>query len=337
MYRPAAPSRTLSGSRLVTRIAIATANGFAPPRRSWFALIALVSGIVPSGAMAQNTWTGLVNNAWNNNGNWTDTVNGVQSGQVLIFGSNTSNFRMNNNAGTLNNLTLDFTQPGKNYSLRGDGIFATGGLSIAPTVGFYLANYSMTGPSNSTIDGTFGGSGTLNTTALTINGTGRVSPGGIVANGSGSVLDTVGTLNVQDITVSPGATYAATIGSFSLSPAPGVDNDLLAAVGTLDMVSGSFVNVNNMAGTTPTDGITRNYIIGTASSVPNATGVTIVPTGFAAGDTFSLSTTSTSLVLSYTPVPEPLAALVVFAAGLGAVNTVVTRRRKRAASVAGMA
>ena len=176
----------------------------------------------------------------------------------------------------------------------------------------------MTGPTSFSVGGTLGGDGTINTSSITINNGGAVSPGGIVANVNGAVTNTVATLNGANLTVASGGTYAVDIGSFS-----DVTNvDLLNVTGAAAMNSGSILALNNLAGTEPTDGMTRQYIIASGGSPASASGVTIVPTGFAAGDTFSLQAVGNNLVLSFTPVPEPVATLAIFAAGLGAVGAV---------------
>jgi hypothetical protein len=98
------------------------------------------------------------------------------------------------------------------------------------------------------------------------------------------------------------------------------------------------------------DSQTRDYIIGTVSgtgdiqlnfsTAPTMLGELVVggantgpvllsAPGFAAGDRFTLTRSGGNLVLTYTPVPEPVAVLAVFMAGVGVAGYV--RRRAGAA------
>ena len=77
---------------------------------------------------------------------------------------------------------------------------------------------------------------------------------------------------------------------------------------------------------TPVTGNISSFVVGTGSSGP----VTINPallTGLVSGDSFQLSTTGTSVILSFTPVPEPTTVLGVSALAAGALAALRRRRR----------
>jgi hypothetical protein len=305
----------------------------ATPVGSWGVALLAVLALAVTGprAASQNTQTWVGGNGggpqeWGRKQNWSGNLD-IGSGDTLNFATGVTNFAMIQNAGGLTNLTLNFNSG--NFSLGtapSTGISASA-LNIASGAGFYLASsYTMTGPASFTVSGTLGGTGTINASAITIGSGARVSPGGTVANATGAVTNTVGTLNVSSLTVASGGNFDVDIGSFSTL----TNVDKLSALGALTLSTGSILNVNNLLSpTTPMDGVPRQYIIGSAGSAPQLTlgTVTINATGFAAGDSFSLSTSGANLILTYTPVPESAAVLGVFAAGLGVVP--VWRRLRR--------
>jgi hypothetical protein len=124
----------------------------------------------------------------------------------------------------------------------------------------------------------------------------------------------------------PGGAFQVKLGGVNPT-----DSDLLSVAGILNFVTSGFATKPKLAvvslGNLPTT--TTAYTIATVSGGGNdilvdgvaATdsslnaAIAIDPTGFAAGDVFSLSRSGNSLILTFTPVPEPMV-VAVFAAGL---------------------
>lgn len=170
---------------------------------------------------------------------------------------------------------------------------------------------------------TLAGSGTVANAPVTVNSGGTVSPGS-----SGS---TTGTLTLPATTFTSNGTYAVEIGSFAVLSSV----DKITVNGALNLNTGSILAVTNISGPTPNDNDNvRSYTIGTATSINGSTSgttvlgvrvvggansgaVTINPSGFAAGDIFTLERQGTILVLTYQPIPEPGAVLAVFLCGAG--------------------
>jgi autotransporter-associated beta strand protein len=225
----------------------------------------------------------------------------------------------------------------------GGGTLVLSGPSYANSTvlsgGTLLVNALLTGSSAGAVTiqtgTTLGGTGLITIAPTTVQGGGTVAPG--------DAANPVSELTLDQTTFDVGGTYAVDVGSFSDVST----RDLLSLAGPLTLAPGSVVSVTNLAGTTPTDQTARNYTIATASSINGAstgtedlgqytvgggnTGpVQISASGFAAGDRFSLQRQGTSLVLTYTPVPEPVAVLAVFAAAVAAWHWRRTRTARHA-------
>jgi PEP-CTERM motif len=173
-----------------------------------------------------------------------------------------------------------------------------------------------------------------------------VQPNNPATNGPGRLTQTAGSTDFAS-----GSTLSVRIGGDA-------DNDasrsqLLNATGTLTFpnpAAGNWtVDVSKVAGYTPT-AVPHTYTIAQAASIPStglvipvnltATGsgqltasngtTTLRVSGFAAGDSFTLSKQGNLIVLSFSPVPEPAAVIAVFGAGLGFA---AWRRRARSAAI----
>jgi hypothetical protein len=194
------------------------------------------------------------------------------------------------------------------------GTLAVGGV----TGGTNFANGRFSLAGGQTLIGTGAVTG-----AMDVRSTAAVSPG---AGG----LNSVGTLTTAPVSFQSGGIYRVDLNSFTTGThTPGTDNDFLSIAGALTLANGFAVNVNKLiGGPTPTDHTTRTYTIATASGGVTLGTYTINPTGFAAGDQFALSVSGNNLVLSYTPVPEPMATLGIFAVGLGTIYGLRRYRRR---------
>jgi autotransporter-associated beta strand protein len=249
-------------------------------------------------------------------------VSGVISGSQALT---------TNGAGTLtlsgaNSYSGATTVSAGTATLTGSGSFASS-PTVTVAAGATLNVAGVTGGAN------FAGGSFALAAGQTLAGSGTVS-GSMVVQSTAAVSPGTGTarstLTVGTTTIQAGSFFDVDIGSFTnLS-----DIDVLNIVGALTTNSLSTIRVHNQAGTTPTDQLTRNYTIALTTTGVTLAGVpSISATGFAAGDSFSLSTANggRNLVLSYVPVPEPAAVLAVFAAGLGLFQGARRLRRPRPA------
>lgn len=224
---------------------------------------------------------------------------------------------------------------------------APGTYSGATTINagtLQLASPGSTGSGTVTNSGTLSGNGTVGGTLNTLNG-GTVQPNNPATNGPGRLTQTAGNTDFAS-----GSTLAARIGGDA-------DNDAsrsqLSTVGTLTFPNSGAgawtVDVSKVAGYTPT-ATPHTYTLALAGAIPSTglnTPVTLTATGsgqlsasngtttlrvsgFAAGDSFTLSKQGNLIVLNFIPVPEPFAVLAVFGVGLGFV---AWRRRSHGAAI----
>jgi hypothetical protein len=289
-----------------TATEVATVNNMGSP----FLASLTVNGLNPAGAWSISGSDLIVSNVSVASGKTLTMLAGVQA-----FGALTTS-----GGGTL---ALSAPSSANGATLTGGSLLVN--TTLAPSIGG-----TVTVQTGATLGGA-GGSITM--LPVTIQNGGTLAPG--------NPTTPVSQLGMDTATIQSGGTYAIDIGSFSILSTV----DVLGLSGALTLDPGSVVNVTNLAGVTPTDVTDRSYTIATASAINGATtgtedlGQFIVggadtgpvnfdATGFAAGDRFTLQRQGTTLVLTYTPVPEPAAALAVFAAGLGAYMRLGRRRAK---------
>jgi len=174
-------------------------------------------------------------------------------------------------------------------------------------------------------NGTLGGS-------LNVQSGGTLRPNVPTNDNPGKLTQTSGNTDFAS-----GSTFGVRIGGDANDDA---SRSQLSTTGTLTFPNSGTgtwtVDVSKVATYNPTTA-SHTYTIATAGSIPSTgldTPVTLIPngtpgqtatngtttlriTGFAAGGSFSLQRQGNALVLNYNPVPEPVAVLAVFGAGLG--------------------
>lgn len=225
---------------------------------------------------------------------------------------------------------MRLTQP--NLTLSGPVNVNAGTLQLAsPAVG--LPAGTGTGTVTVANGATLMGNGSLGG-PLAVQGGGIVRPNNPTNDNPGRLSQTGSTADFAS-----GSTLGIRLGGDTNTD---TDRSQLNTTGTLTFPnSGSggtwTVDVSKVAAYNPTGTATRTYTIAQAGSIPStgldtpvtlfATGAgtttgtngttTLRVTGFAAGSFFSLQRQGNSLVLNFSPVPEPVAVLAVFGAGLG--------------------
>jgi autotransporter-associated beta strand protein len=294
-----------------------------------------ISGIAGTGinnASANvQTLPNTVNVILNSSQTWTVSNS---AGSLVVNGviSGTGAALTKSGAGTLqlsgaNTYTGNTIVSGGTLTLTGSGSFASS-PSISIASGATLNVSGVTGGAN------FASGAFALTSGQTLSGSGTVAgtmvalSGAAIAPGAGT---TRSTLSTGTVTLQTGSFFDVDIGSFTTL----VDTDLLNVVGALTTNASSTIRVHNNAGTEPHDFVTRKYTIAhTTTGVKLNTSMLISTSGFAAGDRFSLSTANggKDLILSFTPVPEPVSVVAIFAAGLGLFH--VARRRWQSRSAA---
>jgi autotransporter-associated beta strand protein len=193
-----------------------------------------------------------------------------------------------------------------------------------------------------------GGTGTGTTTVAstaTLMGNGTIG-GSMSVQSGGTVVPNVPTNNNPGRLTQPGGNTDFASGS-TFGVRIGGDGNDDTSRSQLNMTTGTLTFPNSGTGTWTVDvskvatynptTASHTYTIATAGSIPSTgldTPVTLVPngtagqtatngtttlriTGFAAGGSFSLQRVNNTLVLNYNPVPEPVAVLAVFGAGIG--------------------
>jgi autotransporter-associated beta strand protein len=248
------------------------------------------------------------------NNNIALTLASTNTGTQVLTGANTYT-----GATTINGGTLRLTGSGSiaNSATITVGTGAT--FDVAGITAFSLASGQR-----------LQGNGTM---AGAMMGTVTVASGSTVAPGVGAAI---GQLAI-------GATGATTTiaggGKFEVEIAgnndSNTDRDQLAVTGALDLRTdngGATIVVKQLAGSFDAS-MTHTYTIATTtdgvlvqgSGSNPFTGVNLDTSSFSSPGTFSLSRSGVNLILTFTPVPEPAAALAVFAAGAA----VFARRRRR--------
>lgn len=180
------------------------------------------------------------------------------------------------------------------------------------------------------VNGTYApsGSGLAIPGGITLGGTGtvsgavRVASGGTVAPGNGV---TAGTLSAGGgVALNAGGTFSVVAGNAAASR--------LAITGALDLTGNGQRTLTVVNDGSFVYGQTYTYTIATMSSTANFAGATwnVVPGNFAyfAGTPVVTNPGGTSLVLQFTPVPEPAAALA--ACAVAAAGWAAFRKRRRA-------
>jgi autotransporter-associated beta strand protein len=166
---------------------------------------------------------------------------------------------------------------------------------------------------------TLGGTGTVNRTVA-------VQPGGTLAPGASP-----GTLTItRAVTLTPGSAFAVELNGTAAGS--GYDQLSLAGGGSIDLGGATLVATANYAyaaGDTATI-ITGGTVVGTFAGLPSSGSQFLVPNSAGGPSPFLLTTVtynSTSVVLTFQPVPEPAHALFFVAGGAG-LGRWVWRRRK---------
>jgi hypothetical protein len=184
--------------------------------------------------------------------------------------------------------------------------------------------------------GTLGGSGTITGGSVNVLNSSTLTPG----SGPGAV----GTLTAPATTFGNPSTFAVDLGAGGAS-----DLLLLNAGASLSLPSsgltlavGGFRDSQTRSYTIATvsgggdillGGSSASGTLGTAVVGGSTTGpVTINPTGFASGDSFTLVRSGNNLVLNFVPAPEPVAVMGVYAVALLGGRALWRRRRAQSAS-----
>jgi autotransporter-associated beta strand protein len=228
------------------------------------------------------------------------------------------------------------TVQGGTVALTGTS-FYTGGTSVSG--GTLLANNtagSATGTGTVTVNGAsavLGGTGTVGG-AVTVKGGGTLSPGASVGTLAVTNAVTFGS-RTDNANAGSAGTFYVQIGSTTTADRLGITGatnsltfNTLGADGTSSTGTEVFVDFSQFSGPAPQEFTTYHYTIGTTTNPTNpilvntttvSNGGTVavpVATNYAGPANFSLSRSGTNLVLDFTPVPEPAAAVAVLFAGL---------------------
>jgi hypothetical protein len=249
------------------------------------------------------------------------------------------------NVVTLNTLTLggSFTANGA-MQFVGGGTLAlsqagagSGGVTVgAGTLRAVNTVGSATGTGTVTVSGGTLSSGTSASPSIgTYGGSVIIAAGGVISPGFG-----VGTLthNNGTMTWQGGGTYNFEFNATTLSPTPGTTNDFVNSGGTLDLNSASAANkfiINPIAvGFAPDGSQAVSYTLAqfSGNGVNSVSGFD--PAKFTVNPSFAMNASvalvtnanSVSVVLNFTPVPEPATVLLLCAAGAGVAGYVRRRR-----------
>lgn len=177
---------------------------------------------------------------------------------------------------------------------------------------------------------------TVGTNKLTINSVSvaaaTISPG----NSVGTL--TTGTLTTGNVDINNAGRYlwkvssAGTSGVGYNTGASGGTKDLISVTGDINL-SGMEMAINGLGGTTFNNLQTYSWVVATATGSINISGVNVFSPNaeFAAagGNFYSFSVLGNSLILNYSPVPEPATILAVCAIAGGAASLWRRRRRDR--------
>ncbi len=277
---------------------------------------------------------------------------------IAATGSNT--FRFDSTIGVVPQIRQDgagafvISHPleltGRNLQLAGDG---AGLVTLSGTIGQQagqVGSITKLGTSTFVLSGanTYSGGTTINGGTLTVAAGSSLGTGAVNINATGT-LGRVGTgsLATGNVTVASNGTLSTNLA------ATGTASQLALGANVLDLKTGAKLRLTALAGfsnsaaasytlalldsgtnlkkdgTTVANGfVFGTFIQGTGNGGTNA--VVFDTSGFGVtlntGDTFTLARSGNNLVLSFAPVPEPVAVLAVGAAGLGAITWL--RRRK---------
>lgn len=181
--------------------------------------------------------------------------------------------------------------------------------------------------------GKISGTGTIST--LTVNNGGKIAPG----DPGGT---SIGTLTFSDLTLAGGSTYEWHLQNPSGTVGSGWDSITISSPTTLTFTADANTKFNlklislTSGGTAGTaTGFTQQTynweIASSATIVGFSSGIVAIDssdfsTNLGTGGTFALATQGTSLMLSFTPVPEP-STYVLMATGLSALAGAAWRRR----------
>ncbi|MEO6740616.1 MAG: PEP-CTERM sorting domain-containing protein [Chthoniobacteraceae bacterium] len=305
--------------------------------------------LILNGSASFNNFTNggtLSNNASATFNGGTNTSSGV----VNVAGTlNTKDFSSDGvinvgASGTVGNSVANFVLGGGSRTYIGTvaapgGTLATAsGTSIELNGGLLVNNGTQTGTLNVNFGGVAKGAGTFGVVNVTDGG--RFSPG-----------NSPGTATVSQLTLSGGGSYQFELNSANATPGNGIDfiNDL----GLLTIAAGTTPNSVFTIALVTLDGANQPSALSDFdSSLPygftlatTATGISgfaanefaVDASGFAnnlRGGTFSVAQQGNSLMLNFTPVPEPTTA-VLLCGGLGLLSVCRTRRARKYAGTFG--
>jgi autotransporter-associated beta strand protein len=215
----------------------------AVPRRLNFTclLLAIAGWLLLSpthGSAATRTWTGALSVFWSNSGNWGGTA--PANGDDLVFPAGASQFTTINNMGSLKLNSITFSGAAGGYSLTGNAITLTNGISSQNTSGLNVFG----------LDVTFGSSQNFEVTAA--GGSMTVS-GDVDPDMWNFTADTTGTLTLSGVI--SGSSFLKKQGAGKLTLTGGSANTF---PGGLDVHAGT-VDLSKSAGVTAVPG--SNLII----------------------------------------------------------------------------